>query len=125
MRCSGENGSLEEIHEFPGACHKRFRTEAQAQAFIEDWKESYADVWRSEVKKALERGFQPKDTKFGVENILQEPTGGIADLMEHFNRAAEKVSIEPVLNLTMALACFFHGVRLSACVRRLKYAPNF
>ncbi|MCJ1479360.1 hypothetical protein MMC13_008045 [Lambiella insularis] len=84
----GKTGSLEEIQEFPGACHKRFKTNAQAQVFIEDWKESYADVLRSEVKKALDRGLQPKDMKFGTENILQEPNGGndIADLAEQFNR---------------------------------------
>ncbi|KAJ9607040.1 hypothetical protein H2200_008112 [Cladophialophora chaetospira] len=87
-RVCGKTGSLEEIEEFQGACHKRFKTEAQAQAFIEDWKESYAEVWRSEVKKALDRGLQPKDMKFGMENILKEPNEvrDIVDLGEQFRR---------------------------------------
>ena len=82
MYCSGRTGSLEEIQEFPSACHKRFKTKAQAQAFIDDWKESYADIWRSEVKKALDRGLQPKDMKFGMEDIFSD----IADLAEQFNQ---------------------------------------
>ena len=79
---------MKEIQEFQGACHKRFKTKAQAQAFIEDWKESCADMWRSEVKKALDRGLQPKDMKFGRENILREPNGDsdIADLAERLDR---------------------------------------
>ena len=79
---------MEEIQEFQSACHKRFKPKAQAQAFIEDWKESYANVRRSEVKKALDRGLQLKDTKFGTEDILQEPNSDsdIADLAEQLNR---------------------------------------
>jgi len=87
MYCSGRTGSLEEIQEFQGACHKRFKTKAQEQAFIEDWKESCADVWRSEVKKALDRGLRPKDMKFGTEDILQQPNADsdVADLAEQLN----------------------------------------
>ena len=59
MRYSGKTGALEEIHEITGACHKRFKTRAQAEAFIEDWKESFADVWRREVRRALDRGLRP------------------------------------------------------------------
>lgn len=56
MPYSGETGALEDIDEITGACHKRFKTRAQAEAFIEDWKESFADVWRQEVRRALDRG---------------------------------------------------------------------
>jgi len=55
-----------------GACHKCFRTEAQAEAFIEDWKESFADVWRIEVKKALDSGLRPGGTKLSVQGVLYE-----------------------------------------------------
>jgi hypothetical protein len=41
MSCSGTEPEVKDIS---GACHKRFRTRAQAEAFVEDWKESYADV---------------------------------------------------------------------------------
>jgi hypothetical protein len=63
---------LEEIHEIPGACFKRFKTMAQAEAFIEDWKESFADVWRREVKMALDRGLRPRNMKLSVEGILHK-----------------------------------------------------
>jgi viroplasmin and RNaseH domain-containing protein len=33
-----------EVKEITGACYKRFRTRSQAEAFIEDWEESFADV---------------------------------------------------------------------------------
>lgn len=34
---------------------------AQAEAFIEDWKESYAEVWCELIKEVLDRGFRPRD----------------------------------------------------------------
>lgn len=33
---------------------------AQAEAFIEDWKESYAEVWCGLIKESLDRGFRPR-----------------------------------------------------------------
>lgn len=63
---------MEEIREVSGACHKHFRTREQAEAFIEDWKNSYADVWRAEIKKALDEGLRPWDMKFNLEGILQK-----------------------------------------------------
>jgi hypothetical protein len=72
MRCSGRTGALEEIHEISGACHKRFKTEAQAEAFIEGWKESFAEVWSREMKKALDRGLRPRDMKLSMEGILYD-----------------------------------------------------
>jgi hypothetical protein len=59
---------LEQIHEISSACHKRFKTEAQAEAFIEDWEESFADVLRVEVKKALDR---PRSRRFQQANNKQ------------------------------------------------------
>jgi hypothetical protein len=55
MRCNGKTGAQKEVHEISGACHKWFKTKAHAIAFIEDWKESFAEVWRREGKKALDR----------------------------------------------------------------------
>jgi hypothetical protein len=43
-----------------------------AEAFIEDWKESFADVWRIEVKKALDSGLRPRDMKLSVQGVLYE-----------------------------------------------------
>jgi hypothetical protein len=65
-------GAFEDTNEFRNACHKWFRTEAQAEAFIQDWKESFADVWRREVRKALDVGLRPRDMKFSIEGILHE-----------------------------------------------------
>jgi viroplasmin and RNaseH domain-containing protein len=67
---SGDIGASQKVDGFEGACHKRFRTEAQAQAFIEDWNESYAQVVYREVKKGLDRGLQPRNMKPNVDGIL-------------------------------------------------------
>jgi hypothetical protein len=63
---------MEQIHKISGACHKRFKTEAQAEAFIEDWNESFADALRIEVKKELDRGLKPRDMKLSVRGVLDE-----------------------------------------------------
>ncbi|KAI2788539.1 hypothetical protein POX_e06557 [Penicillium oxalicum] len=55
----GENGAEKEVTEEKGSCHKRFRTMAQAEAFIEDWKETYAQIWHEIIKNALDRGHRP------------------------------------------------------------------
>ena len=78
MCCSGKIGALEETHEISSACHKRFKTKAQAEVFIDDWKESFADVWRREVKNALDWGFRPRDMKLSIEGILHEGTEDFA-----------------------------------------------
>ncbi|KAJ5372450.1 SinR repressor/SinI anti-repressor dimerization [Penicillium concentricum] len=36
---------------------------AQAEAFIEDWKGAYAEVWSELIKEALDRGFRPSDIR--------------------------------------------------------------
>jgi hypothetical protein len=69
-RQSGSNGTETRVDEWPGACHKRFRTEAQAEAFIEDWKDTFADVWRQAVKEGLDRGLRPCTMKLSVDWIL-------------------------------------------------------
>ena len=67
---SGNTGSKPEVEKISGACYKRFRTFAQAEAFIEDWKESFADVWRSAIRKGLDQGLRPCDMKLGVEGLF-------------------------------------------------------
>src|SRR6185312_10233700 len=69
---SGEGGSEPKITEVPGACHKRFRTQDQAQAFIEDWKQALADVYREAIKTALDKGFRQSDLKLSVESFPHE-----------------------------------------------------
>jgi hypothetical protein len=61
-----------EVKEIIGACYKRFRTRSQAEAFIEDWEESFADVWRRAAREGLDQGLRPRDTKVSVEGILHE-----------------------------------------------------
>jgi hypothetical protein len=61
------------VKEISGACHKRFRTRSQAEAFIEDWKDSFADVWRRKIREALDQGLKPCDMKLSVEGILYGP----------------------------------------------------
>ncbi len=60
-----------EVKEVTGACHKRFRTHSQAETFIEDWKDSFADVWRRAIRAGLDQGLGPPDMKLNVELILQ------------------------------------------------------
>lgn len=73
--CSGTTGSELEVKEISGACHKRFRTRAQAEAFVEDWKESFADVWRRAIREGLDQGLRPRDMKLSVEGILHGTDG--------------------------------------------------
>lgn len=72
-KSSGKPGAKEEVNEFSGACHQHFRTRAQAEAFIEDWKDSYADIWRSAIREALDQGFRTVDMKIEVGDILSLP----------------------------------------------------
>ena len=61
------------VEGFHDACFERFETYAQAEAFIEDWKQSFARVYEREIKMALDQGFRPHDMKLSVKDILQEP----------------------------------------------------
>ena len=55
----GVGGSKPEVLRFPGACHKHFRIEAQAKAFIQDWIEMFACVAKANIKRALLDGHRP------------------------------------------------------------------
>lgn len=46
---------------------------AQAEAFIEDWKASYAEIWYESIKDALDRGFRPREMGFSIEKFLYKP----------------------------------------------------
>lgn len=59
-----------EVFKFSGSCHKVFRTRALAEAFIEDWKDTYADVWRKAIREALDIGYRPEDMEIRIERIL-------------------------------------------------------
>lgn len=61
------------MKEISGACYKRFRTRSQAEAFIEDWKDSFADVWRRKIREELDQGLKPYDMKLSIEGILYGP----------------------------------------------------
>lgn len=45
----------------------------QAEAFIEDWKKSYAEVWHDMIKEALDQGFRPR----GIEAFQPRSMGSI------------------------------------------------
>jgi hypothetical protein len=66
------NGAFEATCEISNACHKCFKTEAQAEAFIKDWKESYAELVRQAVWKGLNGGLRPRDISLNVEGLLRE-----------------------------------------------------
>lgn len=70
---SGTEGSEPEVESSSGSCYQRFRTRAQAEAFIEDWKEAYAEVWRRAIRDGLDRGLRPCNMKINLTGILCEP----------------------------------------------------
>jgi len=71
----GSGGTEPEVVNFPGACHKHFRTLAQAEAFIEDWVETYAYIVRANIKKELLDGNRPAKMK-GLPVGLALKSGG-------------------------------------------------
>lgn len=100
-RFSGENGAEREVTEEKGSCHKRFRTKAQAEAFIEDWKESYAEIWYELIKEALDRGFRPRDIgafrsrEMGsiIEQFLRKPSIS-TDVDDIAGKTAKQLSLQ-------------------------------
>ncbi|CEJ82771.1 hypothetical protein VHEMI02819 [[Torrubiella] hemipterigena] len=65
----GEDGCKCQVEQAPGACHQRFRTRQQADAFREDWNESVAYIYYKEIKKALDEGKRPLDMKFDISGL--------------------------------------------------------
>ena len=55
---------------FSGACHKRFNNELEAKAFIEDWKDGYANTWQRAIRQGLDDGWKPNDLKYDIGKIL-------------------------------------------------------
>lgn len=49
----GNSGAELEVVNFPGACHKHFRTLAQAESFISDLIEMFACVAKANIKREL------------------------------------------------------------------------
>lgn len=60
------------VEEVSGACHKHFRTREQAEAFIEDWKQTVSDVYYNEIKAALDQGCRPLHMSYNVDCFLQK-----------------------------------------------------
>ncbi|KAM3485415.1 hypothetical protein MY8738_001422 [Beauveria namnaoensis] len=56
--------------EVEGACFKKFETEQEAEAFIQDWKQAVVEVYMVEIKTALDNGFRPAHMKFNVKKKL-------------------------------------------------------
>ncbi|KXG49563.1 SinR repressor/SinI anti-repressor, dimerization [Penicillium griseofulvum] len=97
----GENGAEREVIKVEGSCHKRFRTMAQAEAFMEDWKGTYAEVWSELIKEALDKGFRPRDIRsFGscemglfTELFLYKPVRS-TDVNEITEKAKKQLSLQ-------------------------------
>ncbi|OHF03264.1 hypothetical protein CORC01_01317 [Colletotrichum orchidophilum] len=66
----GKTQALNQLHEAPGACCKKFKTNEQAEAFIEDWKQAMADVLLRSIREALDQGMRPKDMSLDVSGLL-------------------------------------------------------
>ena len=73
---------------FQDACHKRFRTLVQAEAFIADWGEMYASIVKARVTEKLSSGHRPAKMK-GLPAELGLKTKGSNDedeLIDGFDR---------------------------------------
>jgi viroplasmin and RNaseH domain-containing protein len=68
---SGPKEALKEVNGFQGACYKCFGTRELAEAFIEDWKEAYAEGWWREVRVALDQGHRSHRMKLDFRGILR------------------------------------------------------
>lgn len=69
---SGDGGSEPQVKEVSGACHQKFRTLTQAEAFIEDWKKSFADACGRALKDILDHGYRPNNMKLNLESFLSK-----------------------------------------------------
>ncbi|KAJ5805619.1 uncharacterized protein N7503_003221 [Penicillium pulvis] len=56
----GKYGAEKEVDKVEGSCHKRFKTEAQAKEFIDEWKETFAGIWSEIIREALDEGLRPR-----------------------------------------------------------------
>lgn len=81
------------VETVPGACHKHFRTHAQAEAFIDDWKTSFADISRRVIKEKLDRGFRPQDMKLNFEGMLR-PTSAYGEVEDISRDMNEKLNLK-------------------------------
>jgi hypothetical protein len=68
--CSGQGGAKEKVEKVRGNCHRSFKTRAQAEAFMKDWKDSFAEVCRQLVREALDQPTMPRNINLSVEEIL-------------------------------------------------------
>ncbi|KAF2135166.1 uncharacterized protein K452DRAFT_293426 [Aplosporella prunicola CBS 121167] len=66
----GDDGAKIPADKHPGACHKSFRTKAQAEAFIEDWKSMFAEICKQKIRSELDRGVRPVDIGIAQKPIL-------------------------------------------------------
>lgn len=67
LQNSGADGASDETDMWKGACHKHFRTEAQAEAFIQDWESSLVELCNIAAKPKQVGGLKLKDIK--AENL--------------------------------------------------------
>lgn len=80
-----------------GACHKCFRTRAQAEAFVEDWKTTYANLMHEKMKRTLDEGYRPHDMKMDSSDLLKPNSSDKAS-----EDATIKVERMPVIDESLA-----------------------
>lgn len=88
---SGKKGSEREVHEVSGNCHKFFRSQEQAEAFLEDWKQTVVDLYCTSMMKALNGGRRPQTIDFDVSKLFADETcedegvGGVEAMLQEMN----------------------------------------
>ncbi|OAA39300.1 hypothetical protein BBO_06724 [Beauveria brongniartii RCEF 3172] len=87
--------------EVVGACFKKFETEKEAEAFIEDWKQAVVQVYMVEIKTALDNGFRPAHMKFNVKKKLLQRDTRKAEEPEPVKAEEEEETLEGGASLSL------------------------
>lgn len=66
---SGPEGAEKDVKGFSGACHQKFSTLEQAEAFIRNWEESFSSVNHVETKQWLAQGYRPTEMKTSGDSV--------------------------------------------------------
>lgn len=110
---SGKDGAEKEVDKVEGSCHKRFKTRAQAEAFIKEWKETFAEIWSDMIKEALDEGLRPRgieafrshEMRQTIDSFLCQPgtSTDIDELTEETARVSLQDETEKIITESISL----------------------
>lgn len=88
-------GGAEKATKGTTACYKAFEIEWEAEEFIAIWKDAVADVWRREIRKALDEGWRPQDMEFNIKAIMMMDKGSHVEGLERLRIRDESYAETP------------------------------